>query len=83
MCEVINDVCIDVENSVRQRLERNERRSYAASSFCRKLAPVFKIFFAVTTASQLICEGRFTWKELRSQAAKYFVGHWQNIYFDY
>ena len=27
--------------------------------------------------NQMVCAGRFTWMELRSQAAKYFVGHWE------
>ena len=62
-------------DSVRQRHKRHERRSQAASIFCRQLAPAFRIIFVITIVNQLICAGRLTWKELRSQAAKYFVGH--------
>ena len=44
--------------------------------FFRQLSPAFKIVIVITIVSQLIIAGRFTWRELRSQAAKYFVGHW-------
>ena len=66
-----NALCI-----ARRRHERHERRSQAAWSFWRQLAPALKIVFVMTIVSQLICAGRFSWKELRSQVANYFVGHW-------
>ena len=63
--------------SVRQRHERHERRSQAASSFCRQLVPAFKIVFVTTIISQLICEGRLEGAAL--SGSKIF---WQTLAYD-